>query len=207
MPLITDIKTQLKNPNKVSIFLDSQYAFSLTIAQLTDFPQLKLNAELTTSQVKDFKKLSNFTNQYLRLLNLIYTRPRSEKELKDKLRFKKVEPEEVEQLLAKLKSENYLNDAEFARWWINSRKNSKPISSLKLKAELTQKGIAADIISTVLEQEFNSTDELNSLLNLISKKRDKYSDEGKLIAYLASKGFKYSDIKNALSNLEPTENW
>lgn len=207
MQTVTDIKTQLKNPNKVSIFLDSKYAFSLTIAQLTDFPELKLNAELTASQVKGFKKLSSFTNLYLNLLNLIYRRPRSEKEIRDKLRLKKLEPEETEDLIAKLKSQNHLNDTNFATWWVQSRKSSKPISSLKLKAELAQKGIAADIISTVLEQEFNSTDELNSLLNLISKKRDKYSDEGKLIAYLASKGFKYSDIKNALSNLEPTENW
>jgi regulatory protein len=199
MPQVTEIKPQLKNPNKVSIFIDDSYTFSLTISQLAEHPELKLKAELSPQQISNFKKLSNFTNQYLRLLNLIYTRPRSEKELKDKLRFKKVEPEEVEQLLAKLKSENYLNDAEFARWWINSRKNSKPISSLKLKAELTQKGIASTIISEALSQNFNSEDEFAALQNLISKKQAKYPDQAKLIAYLASKGFQYSQIKEALA--------
>ncbi len=201
MPTITNIKTQIKNPNKASIFIDDRYAFSLTLAQLSKHQELRLNSTLTPQQISTFKKLSNFTNQYLRLLNLIYARPRSEKELKDKLRFKKLEPEQIDQLITKLKSENYLNDANFANWWINSRKNSKPISTLKLKAELAQKGINSQIISQSLKQEFTPQDELASLQNLILKKQGKYSDEPKFIAYLASKGFQYSQIKTALAKL------
>ncbi len=207
MPLITDIKEQVKNPNKVSVFLDGTYVFSLTLNQLAEHKEVRINLNLDSEQVKTLKKLSSLTNVYLNLLNLIYSRPRSEKELRDKLRLKKLEDEEVEELISRLKTENHINDLEFALWWARNRKNSKPISTLKLKAELAQKGISNELVNQALEQEFTSEDELTSLKNLVLKKRSKYPEQDKLIAHLASKGFKYGNIKDILNNLDTDEEW
>ncbi len=207
MPLITDIKEQVKNPNKVSVFLDGVYVFSLTLNQLAEHKEVRINLNLEPEQVKALKKLSSLTNVYLNLLNLIYSRPRSEKEQRDKLRFKRLEDEEVEELISRLKTENHINDLEFALWWARNRKNSKPISTLKLKTELAQKGISNELVNQALEQEFTSEDELASLKNLILKKRSKYPEQDKLIAHLASKGFKYGDIKDSLNGLESDSEW
>jgi SOS response regulatory protein OraA/RecX len=83
---------------------------------------------------------------------------------------------------------------------VSSRKSSRSISSLKLKSELAQKGIKADLATQVISQNFTKEDELESLKKLIEKKSSKYEDSQKLMAFLASKGFNYSQIKEAMSS-------
>lgn len=198
MPEVTDIKTQVKNPDKVSVYIDGKYTFALTLNQLTENKGVRVGSQILAEEIEEFKKLAKLTNQYIRMISLIYSRPRSEYEIRTKLRQKKVEPEEIEQLIEKLVSNQYLNDAKFAEWWVSSRKSSRPISALKLKSELAQKGIKADLANEVLSEQFSADDELVALQKLIEKKKDKYESEQKLMAYLASKGFKYSQIKEVL---------
>ncbi|MDQ5913663.1 MAG: regulatory protein [Patescibacteria group bacterium] len=200
MSTITDIKQQVKNPNKLSIFVDGKYSFSLTLDQLTDQKEVRVGKDIAEEELTRLKDLSKLTNHYIRMVSLIYARPRSEREIVTKLKLKKLEPEEIEELVAKLKKAELLNDQHFAEWWVEGRKNSKPISKRKLQNELSQKGIKADISQDVIANNFSEEDELESLKKLIEKKKDKYPDQQKLMAYLASKGFGYSIIKNALSD-------
>lgn len=202
MPIVTDIKTQVKNQDKVSVDIDDKYSFALTVAQLADQKGVRVGAELTGEQVDELKKLSKFTSQYLRIVNLIYARPRSEYEIRTKLRVKKLDPEEIEGLISRLTLDGYLNDQKFAKWWVNSRKNTRSISSLKLKSELAQKGIKSDIVNEVIENNFDKEDELKALRDLVEKKRGKYETDQKLMTYLASKGFNYSQIKEVLGEEE-----
>jgi regulatory protein len=198
MPIVTDIKTQVKNQEKVSVYIDGKYTFSLTIAQLAEHKKIRINYELTESEILEYKKLSNLTNQYIRMVSLVYARPRSEYELRTKLKAKKLEPEEVEEVITKLKSAEYLNDENFAKWWVTSRVGSRPISKLKLKSELAQKGIKSNLAQEAIAENFSHEEELSSLKSLIEKKKDKYPEEQKLLQFLASKGFSYSQIKEAL---------
>ncbi len=198
MPVVTDIKTQIKNPDKVSVYIDGKYNFSLTVSQLADYKTVRVNKEITDSLLSDLKKLSRFTAQYLQVISLVYARPRSEYEIRTKLRQKKLDSEEIDALVNKLKEDKYLNDKDFAVWWVNGRKNTRSTSTLKLKAELAQKGINSSLATEVIEENFNKEDEENSLRELLNKKRGKYDSEQKLMSYLASKGFKYSQIKEIL---------
>lgn len=198
MPLITDIKIQVKNTEKVSLFVDGKYSFSLTISQLAEYKSLKINQEITAEQVVEFKKLSSLTNLYIRMIGLVYSRPRSEFEIRTKLKLKKLTDEEIEELIAKLKLKGYLDDLHFAKWWVEGRKSSRPISKLKLKSELAQKGVNSNLVNQVLEEGFSKEDELSTLKKLIAKKESKYPDQQKLIAHLASKGFSYPLIKECL---------
>ncbi len=200
MPIVTDIKTQVKNQDKVSVFIDGKYTFALTLAQLAESKLVRVSKELSEPEVKELKKLSKLTNQYIRMVGLIYMRPRSEYEVRTKLKLKKIESDQIEELISKLTSEGYLNDEKFTEWWVNSRKSSRPTSALKLKSELAQKGVKSELIEQFITQNFTKEDELNSLQKLIEKKKDKYDTEQKLMAYLASKGFNYSQIKEVLSS-------
>jgi regulatory protein len=202
MPTVTDIKTQLKNTEKVSVYLDGKYTFSLTITQLSENKKVRINSELTDSEVEELRKLSKLTNQYIRMVALVYARPRSEYEIRTKLRTKKIEPEDIEGVITKLIKNNYLDDEAFAKWWVSGRKSSRPISALKLKSELAQKGIKSDLASRIVSENFTKEDELLALKKLIQKKKDKYEDPQKLMSFLASKGFSYSQIKEALSGSE-----
>lgn len=202
MPKITDIKTQINNQDKVSVYLDGKYRFSLTISRLAENKKVRVGSVLTEQELEEFKKLSQLTNQYIRMVGLIYARPRSEYEIRTKLRTKRIEADEIEELIIRLKSAKYLDDEKFAEWWVSGRKGSRPISTLKLKSELTQKGISQDIVSSAISNNFSEDDELQALKKLIQAKKDKYDTEQKLMAFLASRGFKYSQIKDALSSSE-----
>lgn len=198
MPIITDVKVQVRNRDKVSIFVDGKYGFSLSLNQVNEFRDLKISSELTPQRLVELKKISQTNNLYLQILNLIYIRPRSEYEVRTKLKSKKIDPDEIDQLITKLNSENNLNDQNFATWWINSRKNSKPISALKLRAELAQKGIKPQLAQQALIQNFSQDEELEALEKLVNKKKGRYESEQKLMAFLASRGFSYDLIKKVL---------
>lgn len=202
MPVVTDIKTQVKNQDKVSVYIDGKYSFSLTIVQLAEHKEVRVNSELSGGQLTDLKKLSQFTKQYLRVVSLVYARPRSEYEIRTKLRLKKLEPEEIDELIIKLTTDDYLNDQKFAEWWVSSRKSTRSISSLKLKSELAQKGIKPELAGEVISEIFTPEDELSALKELIEKKKDKYDDQQKLMSFLASRGFNYAQIKEALTETE-----
>ena len=55
---ITRINLQVKNPDRVNIFVDGKYLFSLTINQLVD-TKLKVGTNLTDQDITSYKKLSS----------------------------------------------------------------------------------------------------------------------------------------------------
>ena len=107
-------------------------------------------------------------DNFAKLLNKAYRflsyRPRSVKEVEDyllkKSSFAKAsegqEKQEIEKLIDsiinKLKEQKFLNDFEFAKWWIESRAKFKPRALKIIKLELRQKGIDKELIEQVLEQ-------------------------------------------------------
>ncbi|RKW01853.1 MAG: RecX family transcriptional regulator [Candidatus Saccharimonas sp.] len=91
----------------------------------------------------------------------------------------------------------YIDDEKFAKFWVENRNQRKGSSIKKLKSELFSKGISSDIIEQVLS-ESNRNDE-DEIQKIITKKAKRYTDEQKLIAYLARQGFSFDEIKKALS--------
>ncbi len=100
-------------------------------------------------------------------------------------------------VLEKLQHRGYVDDEKFARWWVENRNQTKGTSLRKLSAELRAKGVNGEIINEVLVS--SERNDGNELAKIIAKKRAKYPDEQKLIAYLARQGFRYDDIQAALN--------
>jgi len=59
-------------------------------------------------------------------------------------------PEVLEQVMGRLTELGYVNDHEFAVWWVGTRMGRKPKGPRAVRSELTQKGVDGDIINTVL---------------------------------------------------------
>ena len=57
----------------------------------------------------------------------------------------------VEQVLASLQRYGYLDDAEYARQWRQSRERRRPKGELLLRRELRAKGVSEDVIDDALE--------------------------------------------------------
>lgn len=195
---ITGIKAQTRNAERVSVYVDGKYAFSLNHAQLLD-QGVHAGLELTDARLAELKHVSDFGKAYERSLMFAMLRPRSTREMRDYFRRKKIAPQDADAILQKLCDRRYVDDAAFAKSWVESRALGQKTSAKKLRLELKQKGIADDIIAQVLGAN-HTYDEQAALANLIAKKRrqTKYQDRDKLLQYLARQGFGFDDITRAL---------
>ncbi|HKX72505.1 MAG TPA: RecX family transcriptional regulator [Candidatus Saccharimonadales bacterium] len=199
---ITAIRAQVKNPNRVSIYIDEKYALSLNYNQLLD-QKLHAGLEITEAQLHELKRTSDFGKAYERAMMYALLRPRSVREMQDYCRRKKWEPEDCQVIIDKLIAKRYVNDQVFAKSWVENRALNKSTSRRKLMLELKQKGIADDIIQEVI---LGSTyNESTALSELVAKKRrlTRYKgDDQKLMQYLARQGFGFDDIKQALAQAQ-----
>jgi regulatory protein len=205
---ITNLLSQIRNPDRINVSIDGKYRFSLDISQVTELG-VKVGREVSEEELVVLETESLFGKLYSLALNYSFSRPHSVRELRDylyrktlttKFRTKKGEVREkpgyspalASRVLDKLQHKGYVDDEKFARWWVENRNQTKGTSLRKLSAELRAKGVNGEIINDVLAS-FERNDG-NELAKIIAKKRAKYPDEQKLIAYLARQGFRYDDI-------------
>lgn len=196
--IVTDIKPQQKAKDRVSIFVDKKYCFSLNKSQLQEFG-LKINQDLSETEIENYKKQSSIGKLIDKTLRWLSVRVRSIKETQDYIAKQTDDLDEREMIFSKIDKWGYVNDLEFARVWVRNRRILKDVSRKHLFLELRQKGISSDIIDEVLSEDMVSDNE--TLKNLIIKKQSqtRYQDQTKLIAYLQRQGFRYSEIKECLS--------
>ncbi len=195
---ITDIKQQVKRAQRYSVFVDGKYVFSLSEGELIK-SGIKIDREYSQDELEELKKTAILDKAYMRALDLLARRARSEWELRDYLKRKDYDQETAEIILAKLAAGGYVDDYAFAKSWVENRRLLKSTSRRRLWQELKQKRIADEIISQVLDED--ETDEVEVLKELIAKKRtqSRYQDDEKLLAYLMRQGYRYDDVKAAMA--------
>ncbi len=92
-------------------------------------------------------------------MDLLSRREHSFKELYDKLRLRGFEPDEIDVALEKLVSENLLNDDRFTESYVHYRVQ-KGFGPLRIKNELSDKGIDNEIIQNQMESYESAWSEL-----------------------------------------------
>jgi len=208
MPTVTLLKPQ-KNGKRVNVYLDGVFGFGIDLDTLV-LNHIKIGTELTDGRSKKIIRKAEFQKTLDKLLRFVTLRPRSQKEIDDYLRRKKVHESLYESLIEKLKHFELLDDAKFAKWWVDQRIAFKKISSRVLKLELGRKGIDKNIIDTVLQE--NPFDEKKMAKDLLQRRAYKWENLDPKIAkqkkfqYLAGKGFSWEIITELLkSDMESSE--
>lgn len=79
-------------------------------------------------------------------LRFLGTRPRTRRELEQRLGRAAVPPDLVATTLDRLGELGYVDDAAFARWWGEQRDRHAPRGRRMLEAELRQRGVPRDVI-------------------------------------------------------------
>lgn len=166
---------------------------------------IRINREYTAQELEELKQTAIVDKAYMRSLDYIARRPRSEWEIRDYLRRKEYDSPTIDLILNRLSIKGYVGDVKFAESWVNSRKLLKPTSLRRLKQELQQKHVSSEVIEQVLQQE--PEEERDTLRELALKKRtqSRYQDQQKLMAYLLRQGFGYGDVKTVLAQLQEEE--
>lgn len=149
--------------------------------------------------------MDNFEKFYLIAVNFLSYRPRSEKEIRDKLNSKNSPQDITEKIINTLTQQKFLNDQEFARIWISNRTRINPKSKKLIKIELLQKGVSQEIIEKALaaDSEQPITD-IDQAQKLVQKKLPRYKNlpkqeiYQKIGGFLARRGFDWTTIKKAI---------
>ena len=201
MPVITSIKQQ-KNKDRVNVYLDDKFGFGIDLDNFV-LLHLKVDQELTEKEIEDIVKKAEFQKTLDKLLRFAMVRPRSEKEVTDYFRRKKVHESLHDKLLEKLKHLELIDDEKFAKWWIEQRQAFRPKPKRILDQELRIKGVDREIVQRILGEE--DVDEEKMAKELIEKKSYKWKNlptresRQKKSQYLAGKGFSWDVIEKVLS--------
>lgn len=201
MQKITAIKVQRKNKERVNIYLDGEFAFGLTriVAGWLQIGQILDDAKIEALKADDEREQA-----YIRALNYLSYRPRSIKEIEQNLRKYSVPETLIPETIERLKSNNFVNDQEFAKLWIENRNSFRPRGKRALQLELRQKGIDNEAIQPILDE---LVDEESLAYQAGLKKAKKLANlewqdfRRKLGAFLARRGFPYSVIAPQLRPL------
>lgn len=197
--LITLISPQKNNENRVNIFIDGNYNFSLDLETLLK-NKLKVNQTIDKKEIDRLIKESEFLRFYNLVLNFLSFRPRSENEVKFYLKKKKIDDLEIETVILKLKEKGLIDDFKFSRWFIDQRRTFRPKSKRLIEIELLKKGVDKKVTQEVFSN-YNSKTEKELAKRLTEKGYQKYlklpprERKQKLTAYLLQRGFEWETVK------------
>jgi regulatory protein len=137
---------------------------------------------------------------------LLKFRPRTEKELYDRLKKKKLDEVVITATIAFLKEKRFVNDDDFAKAWIESR-IKKPLGLRRLKEELKRKGVAPQIIARYLDEVRTDYREDIVVSDIIRQRTsmlkgiDPLKAKRRLYAYLLRRGFSPDIVIDCLERL------
>jgi regulatory protein len=103
----------------------------------------------------------------LRLLTLA---PRTRAQLADALRKRGIPDGVADDVLGRFTDVGLIDDAAFARSWVESRHHSRGLAARALSAELKQRGVAADAIRAAIDEQLSPDAEASAARRLIERK-------------------------------------
>ena len=200
MKKITAISVQKKNPNRVNIYLDGEYAFG--VARITS-AWLKNGDELSDEKIS--KLLAEDAREWAYQQALLYLsyRARSEKEIRQNLRKHEMPEEVIEETIERLRKAGLANDNEFAQAWVENRSTFRPRSRRALAMELRQKGLDDETVHSAV----SGVDEEALAYEAAQKRLGRLKGlewnefRKKLSEFLARRGFSYSVIAPIVTRL------
>lgn len=138
---------------------------------------------------------------------LLRQRPRSEYEIRNRLKLKGYDDSIVEEVVSGLKKTGDLDDKKFAKIWTESRMYLNPVGDVVLKHELREKGISDSIIEATLSDKAENYDEFEVAFNMAKerferfKKLDRRKATKRVYDFLIRRGFKYDVIRKIIEEI------
>jgi regulatory protein len=160
--------------------------------------------------IKDLEKSRQRT--FDRAVNLLTYKPRSIKELRERLLEKDwTNRAIVEEVIKRLETYGYLNDAQFAKDFAASKLRQKPIGKRVLKQKLAQKRLDKETVDAAIEKAFEDVPEEEIIDRAIEKrlrlkgKPTEREDVKKFYDFLLRQGFSYDLVRDKMREIAKIE--
>ena len=200
MKKITALEVQKKNPNRVNIHLDGEFAFGL--ARITA-AWLKIGDILSDEKITQLQNEDARERALQQALLFLSYRARSEKEIRQNLKKHEYPEEAIEYTMTRLRDNRLANDNEFAQAWVENRNTFRPRSRRALTMELRQKGLDEETINNAV----SDIDEETLAYEAAQKRAPRFLGlewnefRKKLSDYLARRGFPYPVAASVITKI------
>src|SRR5919106_2660998 len=199
MPTITVIEKQ-KRRRRADVTLDGGLTFSLGL-DLIATAGLALGDELSHARRQELEAEDQRLGAVQAALRLLAAGPRSERDVRQRLpRRRGFRKEAVDHAIGRMRNLGYLDDAAFARFWVESRQSSTPRSKRALSFELSQKGVSREQVERVLEDRSDGDAAYEAAQRRLRSLRgiDYSTFERRLGTFLNSRGFAYGVARSTI---------
>jgi regulatory protein len=191
---ITALTVQKRNPDRVNVYLDGEFAFGLSRIVAA---WLEQGRSLSQQEIEELIQKDTSEVAFQQAVRLLDYRPRTGQEIRQKLLQKRFEPGQIEKVVERLNAANLIQDEKFAAAWVESRNQFRPSSQRVLRYELRSKGIDEEIIEEAMQ---GSVEDLELAQRAAQKmirrltSLDWQEFRKKLSAFLARRGFSYETV-------------
>ncbi len=148
---ITALQADPMDPDKVHVFIDGKHAVAVSL-NVAAQERLTVGQECPPERLERLYQAQELDEIYHKALAFLSYRPRSAREVEMRLRKKGYQPGQIAGVLEKLRTDKYVDDLEFARFWIGNRMAFSPRGPRLLRSELRQKGVPQEIVDEVMQQ-------------------------------------------------------
>lgn len=153
------------------------------------------------------------SSPYEAAVQFLANRPRSVAEIRRHLRGKRFDDEAVDGAIDKLRAQRYVDDLDFAKYWVEQRSRFRPRGDRALVSELSSKGVSRETIDAAMG-DMPAESEADRARRAIARHMRRWESlepperKRKIHAFLAQRGFGYDVIDEVIASPEteaPTE--
>jgi regulatory protein len=201
MGTITALTTQVKNPDRVSVFIDGTFVCGLASSVALG---LRVGQSIEREELEQLAYRDEVYRGRERALRLLARRPYSSNEITQYLRRHKYDDDMIQLIVNDLVEAKLIDDESFAAYWVEQRDTFRPRSRMALRQELNQKGVERQIVDEVL----SAIDETETARRVLEKQARRWHGlpetdwRTKSTNYLMRQGYPYDIVKEVV-----TEAW
>lgn len=203
---ITKIELQKNNPSRKNLYLDGAFALSVSADTLIAFG-LRTGDEIDEQQLKALLSAETLHSAKHTALRFLARRPRTEKEIRDKLREQEFSDAEIAATLQALRDARLVDDEAFARAFILNQARLRGKGPLALKQQLLLLGVRKETIDQALKEMLDEHTQQAVALEAARKyvqrstrsRSDPRAVRRKLAAFLTRKGFSWDVVSQVLT--------
>jgi regulatory protein len=194
--VVTGLKAQKKNHQRVNIYLDGEFAFGLSRFVAA---WLRIGQEIDQEKIESLLAEDAREVAYQQALNFLRYRERSKAEVRNYLARQDIPEVTIEEIISRLQERNLIDDQRFARLWAENRADFHPRSRRVISLELRQKGVPNADIDQAISQVDDDELAYQAALKYAGKLGPLSWQEfrQKLFGYLSRRGFNYETTTQA----------
>ena len=205
---ITRLDPQVHNDDRVSVFVDGEFAFGVH-EDIVVKHSLTVGTDLTPEDVRDIEADEQYVNAKQAAFNYLAHKPRTETEVRRKLKRKDMPAFVIDDVIARLHELGYLDDEAYAHDYARNRFSSKKYGPVRIRRELEERGIDRHLAEAATDTLFEDEDATAAAWEHAENRWPRLADEDdprrrrqKMYRYLRRRGFTSGTIRPILDELE-----